>query len=215
MNWFKKLIGGADDKEVAPRSLDHPKDLQIGDVIKFGFCGLDDLSNVNAVVKEVNSYDLNSAQRKTVFTLDAAGHLYFMAVRNERGAESIEIARLILPPVVDQLFGFDQFAKIIESDSVDGELKRKTEPGEIVGWTAASYFQEAYNEAYFHAGDYREKLLPSSKDNCSAFDYYLLVSQDRKHALQIEVYEGSRTDVLLLAYLPVRAIEELWPAKQS
>jgi len=107
MNWFKKLIGGADEQE-APRVLDHPKDLQTGDIIKFGFCGLDDLSNASATVKEINTYDLSAGQRKTVFTLDAAGPLYFMAVNNERGIETIEVSRLILPPVVEQLFGFDQ-----------------------------------------------------------------------------------------------------------
>lgn len=215
MNWFKKLIGGADEQEAAPRVLDHPKDLKTGDIIKFGFCGLDDLSNVSATVKEINTYDLSAGQRKTVFTLDAAGPLYFMAVNNERGTETIEVSRLILPAVVEQLFGFDQFAEIIESDSVDGELNRKSEPVDIAGWSADSYFQEAYNEAYFHKGDFREKSLPSSKDNCTAFDYYFLVSQDRKNALQIEVYDGSRTDVLLTSRLPIRAVEEMWPATQS
>ena len=162
MNWFKKLTGGAEKQEAAPRVLDHPKDLQTDDIIKFGFCGLDDLSNVSATVKKINTFDFNAGQRKTVFTLDVAGTPYFMAVRDERGTETIEVARLILPPVVDQLFGFDQFAEILESDSVDGELIRKTEPAEVAGWSADSYFQEAYNESYFHQGDYREKLLPSS-----------------------------------------------------
>ncbi len=215
MKWFKKLTGGADEQDAAPRVLDHPKDLQLGDIIKFGFCGLDDLSNVSAVVKEINTYDLSVGQKKTVFTLDAVGSLYFLAVINERGTESLEVSRLVLPPVVDQLFGFDQFAVILESDSVDGQLHRKREPNDIAGWTAESYFQEAYNEAYFHSGDFRGTLLPSSKEESTAFDYYVLVSPDRKHALQIEVYDGSRTDVLLIARLPIRAIEELWPAKQT
>ncbi|NOY72839.1 MAG: hypothetical protein GXP14_10760 [Gammaproteobacteria bacterium] len=212
MNFFKRLMKGHDEN-VVPRVLDHPENLQMGDIIKFGFCGIDDLSNATTVVKEINTYDLNANLKKTVFTLDAAGTFYFLSVQSSRAGETLEIGKLILPPVVDQLFTFDQFANIIESESVDGMLTRKNEPDEVAGWTTETYYQEAYNEAYFHSGDYREKSLPLSKDPSSAFDYYAMVSQDRKYAVQIEVHDGSRTDVLLLVYLPLRSIEEMWPAK--
>ncbi len=211
MNFFKRFLKGSDDN-VTPRALDHPKNLQPGDIIKFGFCGIDELSNVTAVITEVNTYDINVNQQKTVFTLDAAGTFYFLSIQNNRTGDTLELGKLVLPAAVDHLFGFDQFAKIIESDSVDGMLTRKKEPNDLAGWTSKSYYQEAFNEAYFHSGDYREKTLPLSKDQSSAFDYYFIVSQDRKYAVQIEVHDGSRTDVLLLAYLPLRSIEEMWPA---
>jgi len=210
MNFFKRLLKGNDD-EVAPRVLDHPENLQLGDIIKFGFCGIDELSNVTAVVKKINTYDLNANQQKTVFTLDAAGTFYFLSIQKSRTGETLELGKLVLPPTINLLFGFDQFAQIIESNSVDGILTRKQEPDDLAGWTSKSYYQEAFNEAYFHSGDYRERNLPLSKDQSHAFDYYFIVSPDRKYAVQIEVHDGSRTDVLLLVYLPLRAIEEMWP----
>ena len=39
-----------------------------------------------------------------------------------------------------------------------------------------------------------------------------LVSPDRKSAIEVIVYEGGRTDVLFVSYLPTHKIEEFFPA---
>ena len=55
-------------------------------------------------------------------------------------------------------------------------------------------------------------MITGDLDGWEAFDYSLLVSDDRQFALQTEVYDGGRTEVFLLVYLPLDKIEELYPA---
>ena len=43
-------------------------------------------------------------------------------------------------------------------------------------------------------------------------DHYRLVSDDRRHAVEIQVFDSGRTDVLAVALLTPGSVEELWPA---
>jgi len=48
--------------------LEHPKDLQLGDLIKFRFLPQQDISNQRFEITEINTYDFKQ-QAYTVFTL--------------------------------------------------------------------------------------------------------------------------------------------------
>ncbi|MCK5905554.1 MAG: hypothetical protein KAG86_09735, partial [Gammaproteobacteria bacterium] len=72
------------------------------------------------------------------------------------------------------------------------------------------YNQERTNEAYRSTHDCREQ--DKMELGANAFDYKLLVSEDRKHAIRIEIYDGGRTDIYFIAYLELNKIEEYWPA---
>ncbi|VAW61832.1 hypothetical protein MNBD_GAMMA10-1701, partial [hydrothermal vent metagenome] len=78
------------------------------------------------------------------------------------------------------------------------------------GFVGDAYYQERTNEAYRSTKDCREADLKES--DWSGFDYKLMVTDDRQYAIRIEVYDGGRTDVYLIAYLASSKVEEYWPA---
>ncbi|VAW57903.1 hypothetical protein MNBD_GAMMA11-2017, partial [hydrothermal vent metagenome] len=83
----------------------------------------------------------------------------------------------------------------------------------IQGFVGDSYYQERTNEAYRSTKDCRKSDLKES--DWSGFDYKLMVTDDRQYAVRIEVYDGGRTDVYLIVYLPLNKVEEYWPASDS
>ncbi|MEE9271005.1 MAG: hypothetical protein V3V49_12175 [Candidatus Krumholzibacteria bacterium] len=78
----------------------------------------------------------------------------------------------------------------------------------------ASLYREEYaQEVYRISGDPRTYAIGGAiSDQEEAVDFYRLVSPDRKSAIEVIVYEGGRTDVLFVSYLPTHKIEEFFPA---
>ena len=213
MKFFRPLFSGRNNDKSETRQLDHPRDLQPGDVLKFGFMPAIDVSNGEFAIKAINTYDTATDQKpKTVFSLEGVAGEFFLAVLEQSGREILEIGRHIFPDDVEAIFDIDAFGAVLSSEGgTQHILNRHNEPQGLMGWTAPVYYQEAGVEGYFYAGDFREKALSDSADGYTAFDYYLLVSPDRSHGIQMEVYDGGRTEVTLQCYLPVGKVEEMWP----
>ncbi len=217
MNYFRSLFSGRDSAKSQTRQLEHPRDLQLGDVVKFGFMPAVDVSNSEFVIKTIDTYDVTADQKpKTVFTLDGVVGEFFLSVVEQRGSDILEIGRRVFPNDVEAVFDIEAFGGVLLPESgTQHILYRQGEPEKLMGWTAPIYYQEVGVEGYFYEGDFRESTLKENVDGYIAFDYYLLVSPDRSYGLQAEVYDGGRTDVTLLCYLPVNKIEEMWPSKEN
>nr|VFJ73252.1 MAG: hypothetical protein BECKFM1743C_GA0114222_107153 [Candidatus Kentron sp. FM]VFJ77384.1 MAG: hypothetical protein BECKFM1743A_GA0114220_109801 [Candidatus Kentron sp. FM]VFK20781.1 MAG: hypothetical protein BECKFM1743B_GA0114221_107282 [Candidatus Kentron sp. FM] len=195
------------------RVLEHPKDLQLGDIVEFGFTGQQRISNQSLRVEDIDTCDLGGEQhKKTVFTLRGTGteEIRLAVVDNGQG-ERIELGCPVFPEDVARIFDQDAFIDLLDPETgVHHILERDGEPEQLAGWTASVYRQEAGHNAYYHPGDYRFRQLPDFEED-NAFSYYFLVSDDRQFGLEVQVYDGGRTNVYLLVYLPISRIEELWP----
>ncbi|VFM96362.1 MAG: hypothetical protein BECKG1743D_GA0114223_100494 [Candidatus Kentron sp. G] len=214
MSLLKSLFRGRQETgRDTSRTLEHPKDLQLGDIIKFGFTGQQHLSNQSLRVEDINTCDLGGEQhKKTVFTLQGTGaeEIRLAVVDNGQG-ERIELGCPVFPEDVVRIFDQDAFIDLLDPETgVHHILERDSEPEPLTGWTASVYRQEAGHNAYYHSGDYRSRQLPDFEQD-NAFSYYFLVSDDRQFGLEVQVYDGGRTNVYLLVYLPISRIEELWP----
>jgi len=217
VSFFKSIFSSEADEPPA-RRLEHPKNLQVGDIAKFGFAAQAAISNQSFVIEDVHSYDLGGEQkRKTVFTTENSdGCLLRLAAVKERQQERLEIAIPLLPDDVQQIFDMDAFIDLLDPETgTHHVLERIAEVEEFDGWVAPVYRQEQGHNAYFYEKDYRGLSLPKDADEGTAFSYYLLVSDDRDYALEVQVFDGGQTEVYLLAYLAPEKIEELWPAKAS
>lgn len=217
MGFIKDIFGGGSNDPPAVRALNHPRDLLVGDIVKFDFTAQTGLSGETFRVQSIDTYDLGETKQVTVFILDGNTGQFRLALFKEREKELLELQKAVYPETVGKIFDIEKFAYLFEQDSgVSNVLDRIGEPEDVAGWTAPHYRQEAGHEAYFYAGDQRHRTLSRYvEDNAVAFDYYYLVSDDRKFAIQCEVYDGGRTDVYLIAYLELSKIAEMWPAGQS
>ncbi len=217
MSFLKRIFGEKRGEEAPPRCLDHPKDLQTGDILKFGFTAQKAVSNGSFTVLEVTTLDLGGEEsKKTLFSLSGGQDSLRLAVTNDARGDRLEVGLSLLPDDVGQLFPLEAFVDLLDPDTgVHHVLERIAEPEPFGGWTAPVYRQEAGKNAYRYKGDYRKRLMPQDADAGHGLSYYYLVSDDRRHAIEVQVYDGGHTEVYLLAYLSASNIEELWPAAQS
>lgn len=204
------MFGGGD--ESPPRSIESPKDLKTGDMLKMEFASQTVISGQTLKVSEQNFYDVSPVENcKAVSVMEGADKRVYLSQSTVNPEKQLEVALSVLPEKVFELFNEDEFVAIFdEPDNTDHRLKLKKELEEVQGFVGQSYYQERTNEAYRSSKDCRENKLVDSE--WSGFDYKLMVADDRQHAIRIEVFDGGRTDVYLIAYLPLSKIEEYWPA---
>ena len=92
-------------------------------------------------------------------------------------------------------------------------LERLAEPGELAGWTAPLYRQEGAEQAWYHPQDPTTASIEDRvTSDAEGVDHYRLVSDDRRYAVEVQVFDSGRTDVLAVALLSASSVEELWPA---
>nr|VFK21739.1 MAG: hypothetical protein BECKLPF1236B_GA0070989_12735 [Candidatus Kentron sp. LPFa] len=216
MSMLKTLFRAArkDTKDDPSRVLEHPRDLQPGDIVKFGFAGQQVISNQSLQVQAIDTCDLGGEQHKKIlFTLQGGEAPLRLAVVDQGQGDRLEVGLSVLPEDVEQIFDMDAFIDLLDPETgTHHVLERIGEPPHLAGWVGPVYRQEAGQNAYYHIGDYRKWKMPDTEEESDAFSYYFLVSDDRKFGLEVQVHDGGRTDVYLLAYLPISRIEELWPA---
>jgi len=211
MKGFVKSFFNKDEKK-EKRVLEHPRDLDVGDIIKFHFTPQSDISNQQFQVTAVNTYDFED-RKQTELTLkgDSSTPTY-MIVDENSDEPYLSFGRKINRNVVEQIFDLENFAEIFDSDETT-TLKRLSEPAELENWTTGEYIQEIFAEGgYYHKGDYRNKAVPESETEGDDFEYYMLIGNKRQFCIEAEVYEGGETDIIVSVRRPLTDIEEMYPA---
>ncbi|MCK4842890.1 MAG: hypothetical protein KAT04_13590 [Methylococcales bacterium] len=206
-------------KQAEARALDHPRDLLVGDMVDFSLMSQAELTNKSFEVTKIWTLDLGGDRHKrTYFQLkDAATNLRLRVVNDD----VLELGMEVTPETLLQVFTESDIATILDPDTgVNHQLKTNSGlsnlPVELAGWIAENYRQEGFELAYRYDGDYRDKSLPEAvgggEQGC---DFAWLISDDREYGLEFRVFDGGRTEAHLCAYIPLRKIESLWPAKQD
>jgi len=208
-NLFKAVFSKTDKTET--RVLNHPRDLNTGDIIKFQYLPQSDLSNSQFEVSNVNTYDFED-RKLTEFSLKGGTKANIHLIVDETGDDPfLSVSKKLQRPDVEQLFDLDEFAELFDSED-HSILNRLKEPENLAGWTTKQYRQEIYAEGgYYHKGDYRNKNVPEAENEGDDFEYYLAISDDRKYVIEAEVYDGGETDIIITLRLPLDCIEEMWP----
>ena len=209
-----KRFGIGKGRDKSPRILEHPRHLEPGDIVRFGFTAQTEISGESFTVDRVETLDIGGdATKLTYFMLSGVKHSVRLRVVDD---DTAEIALEVLPEVLFAVFKEDDLAEVLAPDS--GEHHQITArklakvPQEVQPWVGTKYRQEAYAKVYLHKGDYRNRALPTTLNAGEiGCDYALLVSDDRERSLEFRVFDGGRTEAHLCAFLPVRKIEELWP----
>lgn len=214
MGLFKSMFGGGDEPSPS-RHIESPADLKPGDMVKMEFAEQTLLSGKMLKVSEQLFYDVSGVEScKTLSIMEGADQRLFLSTSTVNPERPLEVAIALLPETVFRIFKRKKFVAIFEEpDNTSHRISRKIDPdklNELQGFVGESYFQERTNEAYRSRQDCRDEKLPESA--WSGFDYKLMVSDDRNHGVRIEVFDGGRTDVYLIAYLPLSKVAEYWPA---
>ena len=209
---FNKWFGRKDDKPA--RQLTHPQQLQVGDIIQLddSFALPAQLRGQQLEVTQVNTYEYEH-HRQPEWVLRGTGkELLFLALEKD-DEEQLVFSIKIKRDQVDRLFDLDNFAELFDEPG-NCVLTRTGELDELSGWYADTYRQDEFARfGYFHQRDFRAKA-PSrydGEDQGDPFELYGLTSDDERHAIEVEVYEGGETDVTLCLYRPLSDIRSYWP----
>lgn len=215
---------GFDQKDEIARTLDHPRDLQTGDMIEFSMMDQIQLNNRTMEVTDIWTLNYGSSHHKrTYFNLkDIDQKIRLCALDDRSDSDHFEVAIEVFPEQLLQVFKEKHIAEILDPDSgVHHRLKSKIKkpedlPDELRGWVTQKYRQEGFEIAYRYNADYREQDIPDHSDAGElSCDYSWLLSDDRKYSVEFRIFDGGRTEVHLCAVIPLRKIESLWPAKQD
>jgi len=215
---FLKAVFGGDKSSPSSRSIDSPKALVAGDIMKMEYSDQSIISGQTLKVTEQVFYDISAVENcKTVSVMEGVDRRIYISYSSVNPDCPLEVAIAVLPETVFEVFSEGEFTAIFdEPDDTDHQLNRvegalsSATQDLLQGFLGDSYYQERTNEAYRSTKDCRKSALEAS--DWSGFDYKLMVTDDRQYAVRIEVYDGGRTDVYLIAYLPLNKVEEYWPA---
>lgn len=206
-------------KKPEARQLEHPSDLLMGDMVEFALMSQAGLTNKSFQVSKIWTLDLGGDRHKRIyFQLDDIDTNIRLRVIDK---DTIELGLEVYPETLLEVFSEADISSILDPDSgVNHRLKATISmadlPQALVGWVVKKYRQEGFALAYRYEEDYRNKSLPEHIDGCEeGCDFAWLISDDRQHALEFRVFDGGRTEAHLCAYIPLRKIDALWPAKQA
>ncbi len=212
MGFLKGLFG---KKTPAPRQLNHPKDLQIGDMISMdnSFALPTQLRGQQLRVESICTYEYQRQQQPEWILKGHGSDTLFLSLDEDDETYlcfSIKINRA----QVEQLFDLDAFSDIFEEDIQATLSVNPNIPEQLKQWVSDEYHQVNFAQfGYFHRQDYRG-LRPPQDDGHNrgeAFESYHLIDAEESLAIDIEVYENGETDVMLTLYRPLSDIREYWP----
>ena len=213
---FKKFFG-RDKKDVPPRSLDHPRDLQKGDAVIIGFDGHPEISQAEFLIQKVTGLDLaaKSGFERRIFHLGQTkdNRPLLLWVHDEGNGEQLAFAYGADQPHVEAMIHVNQFAELFIPDR-DYLVKVKSHKQARKGntWLADSYTQDQAQEVYWLDKDPNDlETTDTMSDDEQSCDYFRLTSKERKAAIEVFVFDGGRTDVYFVRYLPMYKIEEMSP----
>ena len=200
------------DRRDEARSPAHAWELRPGDFLKLALIAPEGLSGAELQVTAVHAVDFGGAGKvRRVLTLDGPDGPVTLW---REGHDKLAIGREVLRADVERLFDIDVFATLFDSDGPGVlTLERRGEPPGLEGWTTPVYRQEGGSVAYLHHQDPdQSKIDATLTDDAEGFDHYRLVGDRRRHALEIAVFDGGRTDVTVIVIAPESLVEELWTA---
>ena len=201
---FGRLFGRREEPEHAAPPAAHAWDLRPGSFLRLGFVAPEGLARAELEVRGVHALDFSGNVRR-VLTVEALALGRLLLWRGERGA--VAMGRPVDRPDVERLFDLGEFARLFDLEGAGNlVLDRLAEPADFAGWTAPVYRQEAAQEAF------RREADPLAGDSGAGqpFDFYRLVDDRRRHALEAYVHDGGRTDVVVAALLDESVVEEIW-----
>lgn len=212
MGFLKGLFG---KKTPPPRQLSHPNHLQQGDMISLddSFALPAQLRGQQLRVEAVNTYEFERKQM-TEWVLKGHSNDSLYLSLDEDDETYLGFSLKINRAQVEQLFDLDAFSDIFEEDVQANLQVQATVPEQLEQWLGKQYHQVNFAQfGYFHRQDYRGQRPPQDEDGATGdpFESYQLLDDDENFSIEVEVYEGGETDIMLTLYRPLSDIREYWP----
>lgn len=209
MSFFRSLFGSKNSHEKI-RKLSHPRDLRVGDIIKFGFMELSDVSTKEFEVSQINTYIYGDLCYPELILKDRRGDIIFMMVEEEDGDEYLALSKKVDKAKINEIISPNDMTAIQQKGN-GTSISITSKPDDFTQWLVNSYQEVDDNiKGSFVKGDARylsdEELRRQEK-----FSAYILEDQDGEYALEVEVYSTGETELSVTTYQDIEEIKEMWP----
>ncbi|WP_395373847.1 hypothetical protein [Marinicella sp. W31] len=209
MNWFRKK----DTQD--ERKVNHPNDLQIGDMIDFKPRSIipPDLHGVTLIVKSINTYQY-AERTVTEFMLATDTENISMCCAEYDDGEWVTIGKEVSRAQVLDLFNADDFALLFDPDEYANLQVNKVDET-LDGWVADSYHQSKQSSnGYFYDHDRRSQGTSNFEGDSEEFMLIESEGSPDDYSISVEIWENGETDVYLEVSFPASHIENYWPSEQ-
>jgi len=198
------------------RRLDHPRNLQSGDLIQMSdsFGLPEQLRNQVFKVVGIGTSQFEHSFDTTFSLQSQSDDSVDLTIEEEEARQIAAFSFEIGPDVVERIFDLDEFSEIF--DGIATTL-RAIDVSIMDGLIASQYDQISAGERgyYYDGKDYRDSSPPEFEGAGEPFDYFCLINKEETHAIEAEVYEGGETEVYLTLYRDITDIKDLWPAETT
>lgn len=211
MSFFKSLF--AKKQPLPTRSLNHPSELQVGDIFSFS----DSFALPQAMRKQqLEVAEINTVEFKHEHYAQVVGQgknpqpVYISFPKNPQ--KFVKYSLLLPRQDVENLFDLDDFSEIFEAPG-KAHLKPVTSEHPYADMVAEEYIQQDFmTTGYFHQEDYRASTPPqfNEEKHGREFEFYSLAGDQEQRFIDIFIFENGDTDVYLSFLRPANEISELW-----
>ncbi|MBF0158471.1 MAG: hypothetical protein HQL58_03010 [Magnetococcales bacterium] len=198
-----------------PQIMTDPMALQIGDHIHFGQLLQPPLQNGHFQVVAIDTVVLDNVRQSVLMLVGEDGSSCYLTMSDSDHAETIllRIGRHVSDKTIGQLFNIDELTALFEeepNETTSLALKRRRDLPLFSGWTASSYYPALHAiNGIRHRGDFRNSAFMPLPIEGEGFDYYLMLSQNQRHGVAIEVNDEGRIALSLMIQLAPEAIERI------
>ncbi|MBT4921573.1 MAG: hypothetical protein HON23_00995 [Rickettsiales bacterium] len=204
MSFFKNLFGA---KTKPIRNLSHPKDLQVGDIIKFKFLSQEDLSGKTFGISQINTYVYDNEFYPEYVLKDTSSNIIYLMVEEEDGEGYLALSKKITKSKISDILPQEQLEKILKK-GIGTKVKVGSRPEGLEDWLVDSYTETDDNvKGSYIKGDAR---VSGSSHNAQTFKSHTLVDKSDTYALEIEVYSSNEIELSATIYHDLSEIEEMW-----
>lgn len=209
IGFLKKFLGFKTPPQLH-RVLSHPRDLQPGDILKFGYLSLPDVSQKSFEVIQVNTYLYDSLFYPEFVLKDATGKLLYMMVEEEDGEEYFGLSKKIPKALMEELLSPQSTDSLCSSKK---SIKIEKIPSELRGWVVTQYLLEDENVVGSFIKGNARTLSAQEINQGEKFTSFIFEDRSSEYAIEIEEYATHEIEFCATTYHDFDVIEELWPVK--
>jgi hypothetical protein len=201
-------------KTVPQRLLEHPKDLNTGDMLQMidSFALPVELKGQTLHVTGVNTYQYEYENEYEFVLKGDNERSIFLTIEDDDGEQWANFSIKIQRQDVDELFTLDKFSDIFDLDELVTLDKIKDVDG-FERWTTKRYTQTSQpSTAYYYNKDYRGQQIPKHvEEGGEPVECIDLADAEQDFAINIEVWDDGETDISLTVSRPLTDIVDLFP----
>jgi hypothetical protein len=204
MSFFKNLFGA---KVKPSRTLSHPRDLRLGDIIKFKFLSQEDLSGKTFEISQINTYVYDNEFYPEYILKDQSSNIIYLMVEEEDGEEYLALSKKVTKSQISDILPQEQLEKIFKK-GIGTKAKPASKPEGLEEWLVDSYTETDDNvKGSYTKGDAR---VSGASNSYQEFKSHTLVDKSDTYALEIEVYSSNEIELSATIYHEISEIEEMW-----